>query len=175
MIKEQAIAALLILFGASAAESQMKSVEMHAVTADGVGASIGTIELSDMSGGLHIVPKLRNLPPGEHGFHVHENADCAPAEKDGKMQAALKAGAHLDPAHSAMHQGPQGQGHLGDLPKLEVATDGTATKPVMAARLKVADLKNHALIIHAGSDNYSDTPQPLGGGGARIACGVIAE
>jgi Cu-Zn family superoxide dismutase len=28
-------------------------------------------------------------------------------------------------------------------------------------------------MIHAGSDNYSDSPKPLGGGGARIACGVI--
>jgi putative ABC transport system substrate-binding protein len=26
--------------------------------------------------------------------------------------------------------------------------------------------------IHAGGDNYSDQPAPLGGGGARIACGV---
>ena len=28
-------------------------------------------------------------------------------------------------------------------------------------------------MIHAGGDNYSDEPQPLGGGGGRIACGVI--
>jgi Cu-Zn family superoxide dismutase len=28
-------------------------------------------------------------------------------------------------------------------------------------------------MVHTGGDNYSDTPAPLGGGGARIACGVI--
>ena len=28
-------------------------------------------------------------------------------------------------------------------------------------------------MIHAGGDNYSDLPKPLGGGGDRIACGVI--
>jgi superoxide dismutase, Cu-Zn family len=28
-------------------------------------------------------------------------------------------------------------------------------------------------MIHSGGDNYSDAPAPLGGGGARIACGVI--
>lgn len=28
-------------------------------------------------------------------------------------------------------------------------------------------------MIHAVGDNYSDTPAPLGSGGARIACGVI--
>jgi Cu-Zn family superoxide dismutase len=29
-------------------------------------------------------------------------------------------------------------------------------------------------VIHGGGDNYSDSPQPLGGGGARVACGVVA-
>ena len=29
-----------------------------------------------------------------------------------------------------------------------------------------------ALMLHAGGDNYSDQPAPLGGGGARMACGV---
>jgi Cu-Zn family superoxide dismutase len=28
-------------------------------------------------------------------------------------------------------------------------------------------------MIHAGGDNYSDHPKRLGGGGARIACGVV--
>jgi Cu-Zn family superoxide dismutase len=28
-------------------------------------------------------------------------------------------------------------------------------------------------MIHAGGDNHADHPAPLGGGGARMACGVI--
>jgi Cu-Zn family superoxide dismutase len=28
-------------------------------------------------------------------------------------------------------------------------------------------------MVHAGGDNFADHPQPLGGGGPRIACGVI--
>jgi hypothetical protein len=28
-------------------------------------------------------------------------------------------------------------------------------------------------MIHAGGDTYSDAPEPLGGGGPRIACGVV--
>ncbi len=28
-------------------------------------------------------------------------------------------------------------------------------------------------IVHVGADTYSDTPDPLGGGGARLACGVL--
>jgi Cu-Zn family superoxide dismutase len=42
-------------------------------------------------------------------------------------------------------------------------------------RLGVDDLRGHALMIHEGGDNYSDQPKPLGGGGARIACGVVAS
>jgi Cu-Zn family superoxide dismutase len=33
--------------------------------------------------------------------------------------------------------------------------------------------RGNELVIHIGGDNYSDQPQPLGGGGARIACGAI--
>jgi Cu-Zn family superoxide dismutase len=45
--------------------------------------------------------------------------------------------------------------------------------PLLAPRLKLADIKGRSLMIHAGGDNYSDTPAPLGGGGARAACGVV--
>ena len=51
-------------------------------------------------------------------------------------------------------------------------SDGMATMPMLAPRLKVSDLKGRSLMIHAGGDNYSDMPAPLGGGGARVACGV---
>jgi len=30
----------------------------------------------------------------------------------------------------------------------------------------VADVKGRSIMIHAGGDNYSDQPAPLGGGGA---------
>jgi hypothetical protein len=38
--------------------------------------------------------------------------------------------------------------------------------------LTLADVKGRSIVIHAGDDNYFDQPAPLGGGGARIACGV---
>jgi Cu/Zn superoxide dismutase len=37
----------------------------------------------------------------------------------------------------------------------------------------VAEIRGRSIMVHTGGDNYSDTPAPLGGGGARIACGVI--
>jgi len=45
---------------------------------------------------------------------------------------------------------------------------------VVSPRLKKLDeVKNRSLMIHVGGDNYADKPEPLGGGGARYACGVI--
>jgi Cu-Zn family superoxide dismutase len=104
---------------------------------------------------------------------VHENPSCDPKEKDGKMVAALAAGGHLDPAKTGKHDTPWGDGHLGDLPPLYVAADGTATQPVLGPRLKPADVAARSLMVHAGGDNHADHPMPLGGGGARVACGVV--
>ena len=83
------------------------------------------------------------------------------------------AGGHFDPQGSKHHGEPWGDGHLGDLPPLCVGTDGSATQPVLAPRLKLADVQHRALMVHAGGDNHSDHPAPLGGGGARVACGVV--
>ena len=149
-----------------------KTVTINAVSANGIDAKIGSIEWQDSAAGLVIKTNLNNLPSGPHGFHIHENGSCAPAMKDGKMGAALAAGSHYNP-NQAPHHGTPTTGHLGDLPALKVKTDGTARVTLLAPRLKLADVQGRAIMVHAGGDNYSDTPLPLGGGGERIACGVI--
>ena len=149
-------------------------VPMTAVTADGAGASVGTVTVTQGADGLVFTPNLEGLPPGDHGFHLHEKPSCGPGEKDGKKAAAIAAGGHYDPQHTGKHEGPDAMGHEGDLPRITVAADGTDTTAVTAPHLKsLATLKGHALMIHAGGDNYSDQPEALGGGGARIACGVV--
>ena len=89
------------------------------------------------------------------------------------MTAAQNAGPHLDPAATNRHDAPWGEGHLGDLPVLYVDAKGMAAQPVLAPRLKLVDLNNRSLMVHAGGDNHADHPAPLGGGGARVACGVV--
>lgn len=150
-------------------------VPMHLVNEQGIGKAIGQVTVSASKYGLVFTPTLHGLPPGLHGFHVHQNPDCSAQEKDGKMVAALAAGGHYDPEQSNRHGTPWGDGHLGDLPPLYVDANGNATLAVLAPRLKISDLKDRALIIHAGGDNYSDYPAPLGGGGARIACGLFQQ
>jgi Cu-Zn family superoxide dismutase len=148
-------------------------VTMNLVSEQGVGKSIGTVTITEGPKGLVFTPKLTGLTPGDHGFHVHQNADCSPGMKDGKPVAALAAGGHYDPAATGKHEGHEGKGHLGDLPALTVGADGTASTAVTAPRLKMSDVMGRSLMIHAGGDNYSDQPAPLGGGGARVACGVV--
>lgn len=148
-------------------------ITMNLITAEGVGKEIGKITATDSKYGLILKPDLTGLPPGVHGFHLHENANCAAAEKDGKMTPGQAAGAHLDPDKTAKHLGPYGEGHLGDLPPIYVDADGKANTEVLAPRLKEKDLAGHALMIHKGGDNFMDHPEPLGGGGGRIACGVV--
>jgi Cu-Zn family superoxide dismutase len=150
-------------------------ITVNAVSdASGVGSSIGTIRLTDTPEGLLLTPALTGQSPGAHGMHIHENPSCASGAQNGASVAALGAGGHLDPQATKHHAGPAGDGHLGDLPALEVATDGSASSAVLAPRLKLADVMQRALVVHAGGDNFSDAPNPLGGGGARVACGVIA-
>lgn len=155
-----------------AGEAETKIVEMHTISNEGKGESIGTLHLTDTKKGLKIKADLRNLPPGKHGFHIHAKGVCNPGMKNGKMIAGLAAGGHFDPGDTKTHAGPYGDGHLGDLPVLEVNKDGRSNEKLIAPRLKIKDILTHAIIIHQGGDTYSDTP-PLGGGAARIACGIV--
>ena len=147
-------------------------VTMRQVDSGGVGDIVGLIEFQDSPKGLRIAPNLSGLTEGQHGMHVHQHPDCGPAEKDGAMVAGLAAGGHYDPENTEKHEGPKGQGHLGDLPVLYVNAKGNATRVSWAPRLTTADLAGRAIIIHSGGDNYSDVPKPLGGGGSRVACGL---
>ncbi len=156
--------ALLTCMVAQAATSV--TVSMYQVTAQGPGANLGSVVLTNTPYGLMLTPHLHGLAPGIHGFHIHQHPSCG--------DAAMAAGGHLDPNGKDLHLGPfDSAGHLGDLPVLDVDAKGNATLPVVAPRLTLAQAEGHALMIHAGGDNYADTPEKLGGGGARFACGVI--
>lgn len=152
-------------------------VPVHLLTlkGDGKGKVVGYIDLEDTDLGLVLTPGI-HFPPlkmGQRGFHLHENGDLRPGLKDGKKSRAVKAGAHYDPHKTDTHQGPYGNGHLGDLPPLFFDEQGVATTPVSAPRLTLADAMGRSLIIHVGGDNFTDDP-PNGGGRARIL-GAIVE
>lgn len=173
-MKTQAWLFMAAVMAAGTTPAVAEEVTIHRVNAEGKQEAIGSVSIRETDYGLLFTPQLTSLPAGVHGFHIHQNDSCDAAEKNGKPSAAEAAGGHFDPDKTGKHDGPYGKGHLGDLPALYVNTDGTADYPVLAPRIKkLDDIKNRALMIHSGGDNHADSPEPLGGGGARVACGVI--
>ena len=152
------------------AEAEKIVVPVELLSQDGA-KPIGNVVIVKNAYGLAFYPRLKDLAPGLHGFHVHANPDCGLTEKG----LGMKAGGHWDPDKTGNHSYPwDDKGHKGDLPSLYVNADGVANVPVLAPKLKTLDeVRNHALMIHVGGDNFHDHPAALGGGGARMACGVI--
>jgi Cu-Zn family superoxide dismutase len=160
---------------AGAASAQQLTVTMNAITAEGVGTPVGTLTIASTDNGATFTGELAGLEGGEHGFHVHANGDCGPGPNDqGEIVAGGAAGRHWDPGGSDAHRGPEGDGHQGDLPAFVANPDGTANVAATAPRITdVMQLRGKALMVHGGGDNYQDEPRPDGGGGPRVACGVI--
>jgi len=142
------------------------TIPIYLLNHNGHGKCIGSVKAEDTIYGVLLTPALHDLPPGMHGFQVHQNPLC--------VNYGMAAGGHFDPEKTDEHKGPyNGSGHLGDLPALFVDDDGRAKMPMVAPRLKLADIAGRSLIIHEGEDNYADFPERQGGEGGRIACGVI--
>ncbi len=177
--KEETRRALLLgtVFLASlavpAAAQQPSPPQASASFIDAQGNSIGTAKLTQTTNGVLIELDVRGLPPGEHGFHIHEKGSCDPATK------FASAGGHyaLGKPHGYMTAGGP---HPGDLPNQYVGADSVLHAQVFDANVTLGSGQGTllgpdgtALIIHAGKDDY--TSQPAGNSGDRIACGVIKK
>ena len=78
-------------------------IDIHSISKDGIGESIGTVLASDSQNGLVITPSLTSLSEGEHGFHLHAGTSCQAAFNDEKVSiAGLAAEGHWDPGRPCM-------------------------------------------------------------------------
>lgn len=139
---------------------------LHATLRDARGRDVGTVTLREAPNGVLVDADLRDLPPGAHGFHVHETGVCEPPFES--------AGEHLGSARASHGFLASAGPHAGDLPNLLVADDGRASIELFASGLRFADLRDadgSAVIVHAAHDDHRS--QPSGGAGDRIACGVV--
>lgn len=143
-----------------------------AVFKDTQGKSIGSAILLETPNGVLIQTDLTNLPPGPHGFHIHQIGRCDHAD------GFKSAGSHYSPNKREHGLNVTGGPHAGDMPNQFVGSDGKLQSHVLSTDISLAPsetsiFKNEgtALVIHARADDYRS--QPAGDAGDRIACAVI--
>ncbi|MFJ5963135.1 superoxide dismutase family protein [Bacillus sp. NPDC093026] len=138
------------------------------------GQKIGSIDVRESSkSGLDLHVKATGLPPGSHGFHIHETGICEAPDFE-------TAGAHFNPAHREHgFDNPKGY-HAGDMPNLEVGADGKIDVVVNVPDVtlkggshQLFSQNGRSFIIHAEADDYLSNPS--GNSGKRIACGAITK
>jgi len=165
------MAALAVLVAAGGAVAQQRTAT--ATLMNPAGEAIGRAELVETPNhGVLIRVRIDGLAPGAHGFHIHATGACTAPD-------FASAGGHFAPrghAHGMMH--PDGQ-HAGDLLNLHVPENGMVTTERLATEVTLVtgiagsllDDDGSALVIHQNPDDYAS--QPSGGGGPKLACGVI--
>lgn len=139
-----------------------------AVLMDQSGVTLGTLELTEMEGGVHITGELTNVPNGDHGIHIHETGMCDTATQ------FETAGGHYEPAeHQHGSENPAGP-HAGDLLNITANDDGEATVDLHNENVTIAELvegDGSAIVLHSDPDDYETDPD--GNAGDRFACGII--
>lgn len=123
----------------------------------------GILRLVQQDKDLQITGQIRNLTPGEHGFHIHEFGDL-------RSPDGTSAGGHFDP-HGHEHGAPGEDSHMGDLGNITAGEDGVAMVDVTAKNTPLHFILGRAFVVHGDEDDLES--QPAGDAGPRVAIGVI--
>jgi Cu-Zn family superoxide dismutase len=153
-------------------------VRAHAdIKGEGITGTADFVETRQGTGTIvNITVTVSGLKPGMHGVHLHAVGKCTPD--------FTAAGGHFDPG-PAGNTDPDANHpfHMGDIPQLSAAANGTATMKVATTRvtlsdgpLSLFDADGSAIIVH-GNPDQGITGEPKSGvsGGPRVACGVIEK
>ena len=132
------------------------------------------------SGEIKLTVTVTGVAPAsaQHGIHIHANASCADAsDGDGGTTIGGGAGGHWNP-ESHMHGTSPATNHLGDIGNIMVDANGAGTLTFMTSAWTIDtgaanDIVNHALILHASTDD--GTTQPTGNAGGRMAASSFSK
>ena len=167
-MKKLVLLSLLVLVAAACASTYTGPAAVATLAPSSGQTAAGTVRLTQLAdGGVEVQVDLTGVPPGVHGFHIHEKGDCG---NDGGA-----AGMHFNPdttAHGAPDTPPHHAGDFGNVTANdagEVHTRFTTRSVTVGAGANSA--VGRAVILHASPDDL--TTQPTGNAGARIACGVV--
>ena len=137
------------------------------------GQHVGKATLTEVKEGVKIAIEVFKLPPGQHGFHIHEVGTCNPPD-------FKSAGGHFNPYGKKHGQKNPAGAHAGDMPNLVVGPDSTGKAEVIATHVTLGSGEHSlfhpggtCLVIHANPDD--EMTDPAGNSGLRIACGVITR
>ncbi len=129
----------------------------------------GTVVFSDLgNGNVDVKVDLTGVPPGPHGFHIHEKGDCG--------NNGLNAGEHFNPG-GMIHGSPDAESHhAGDFGNVIANANGEVHTDITTFYLSLqpGHVRNpigRAIEIDQNKDDL--ITQPNGNSGPPIACGVI--
>lgn len=115
---------------------------------------------------------LKNLPPGFHGFHIHEFAD--------KRNGCDSMGPHYNPYNGTHLDINQYGNHLGDLGNIYVDQNGICEQILHVNHLPLTgkfQVIGRGMVIHEKKDDLglggNLESSKTGNSGSRIACGII--
>lgn len=132
-----------------------------AAVADMSGNEVGSVVFTSREDGKVLVTaSFADLPPGIHGMHIHDVADCTV---------------------ETPHYNPTGEDHphhAGDLAALFVNRDGTAFMTAVTDRFTIEELlagEGTKLNVHALPDNYAHIPARYGSDNTDMAMAATPD